>query len=118
MCHSWMDRDDDLPKELPVNPKNVEEVEAEEKRLAALKVELARRGLHKPGDRELTKEQQLAEFLHEACPYNHTDGCSWGYESWTDMGTNRRNYLAKAEKLLRLYQPDIIRGVILVLRER
>lgn len=32
--------------------------------------------------KNLTPEQQIAEYLHEkTCRWNHTDGCSWHYET-------------------------------------
>ena len=32
---------------------------------------------------KLTEAQELAELVHKkTCHWNHTDGCSWFYESW------------------------------------
>ena len=51
--------------------------------------------------------REVAYLLHESlCGYNHTDGCSWGYEekksdeeTWT--GSAHRHWLERVEALLR-----------------
>lgn len=73
------------------------------------KIEKAKADLAKLEDeleqiRSLTPEQRLAETLHAIlCTWNHTDGCSWFYESdknkWTS-GSNHREYLARATRLM------------------
>lgn len=50
-------------------------------------------------------DQRVAEVLHKIqCRWNHTDGCSWEYETWygaTPAGNSTRSrYLKKAQKLL------------------
>lgn len=52
----------------------------------------------------LTPAQQLATALHKRqCRHNHTDGCGWYYEKWTDRQgkySSKRHWVEKAEKLL------------------
>ena len=44
---------------------------------------------------------KLAELIHaKLCRWNHTDGCSWDYESWENIGSARQRYLDKAELIL------------------
>ena len=44
---------------------------------------------------------RLAEALHEKlCSGNHTDGCSWHYESWERPGYSREYYTKMAGKIL------------------
>lgn len=50
-------------------------------------------------------EHALAEALHDTlCHWNHTDGCSWGYEGSRDTADwnahAHRTYLDKARKAL------------------
>lgn len=41
--------------------------------------------------------QKLADAIHGIeCHWNHTDGCSWHYESWEKPGYAREQYLKKA----------------------
>ena len=49
----------------------------------------------------LPEEYQVAEKLHSMlCHWNHTDGCSWEYESWKEPRDTRMRYVEKAENLL------------------
>ena len=46
---------------------------------------------------------KLAELIHsKMCSWNHTDGCSWFYESWENLGYSRTAYLEKAERILKV----------------
>jgi hypothetical protein len=48
----------------------------------------------------LDPDQQLAETLHaRLCRWNHTDGCSWGYETWQELGSTKKDWLDKARRL-------------------
>jgi ribosomal protein S15P/S13E len=61
----------------------------------------------------LTKEQRVAEYLHDAfCHFNHIDACSWFYDdgSWTSY--NREEYLSKSKKLLKFYNEDQIYDIV------
>lgn len=63
----------------------------------------------------------LAEFLHEKlCHQNHTDGCSWHYEKWSDFDNSwtKKRYYAMAKKLLAI-EPNMkkIEELILAIRE-
>jgi hypothetical protein len=71
---------------------------------------------------KLPRDHQLAICLHDStCRWNHTDGCSWGYEidpnypGGTWNGPEHSRYLDKAHKLIQkfpnLTNEDII-GVI------
>lgn len=73
--------------------------------------------------KELEDEQQLfdskgpkyklAELIHaKICRWNHTDGCSWGYESWENIGIARQRYLEKAESILVVVDYNIAALVI------
>jgi len=49
------------------------------------------------------KMTEVATVLHEClCAYNHTDGCSWGYEDGGDkrwLSHTHASWLEKAQKL-------------------
>ncbi len=48
-------------------------------------------------------EQKIADALHQIlCRWNHTNGCSWHYESWDHVRSlgARSSYLEKARELL------------------
>jgi len=50
----------------------------------------------------LPQAQKIAELLHEKqCHWNHTDGCGWYYENWHNPGYARKEYLKKAEAMLK-----------------
>jgi hypothetical protein len=52
----------------------------------------------------LTEEQRLAEIIHsKMCHWNHTDGCGWFYDKWSDNRHNgyRVEYLNKAIAILK-----------------
>jgi len=51
----------------------------------------------------MSEEQRLAETIHsKMCHWNHTDGCGWFYDSWSDMHSNssKIQYLNKAKAIL------------------
>ncbi len=85
-------------------------------REAQRKVEQAQRALRealaeKTRVESLTPERALAEHLHEAmCRWNHTDGCSWLYETsrgnvnWSGYAHNE--WLGKAKEVMALL-PDV-----------
>lgn len=42
----------------------------------------------------------LATALHDQfCGFNHTDGCSWEYESWEQLGHARSRHIDKARSV-------------------
>lgn len=52
----------------------------------------------------MTFEQRVATRLHnKLCTGNHTDGCSWYYESWDQPGYAKEPYLLKARKVIEAY---------------
>ena len=76
--------------------KEIKAREEEEKRLAALDPDI-----------------RVAERLHERlCHSNHTDACSWGYESWDKPGHARIRYLKKAKALLKVTNEKTLFEVI------
>ena len=49
----------------------------------------------------LTPEQRLAEKLHASlCCENHTDGCGWHYEKWSNPSYSRTRWTNKAIQVL------------------
>lgn len=70
------------------------EIDAKTRELEAVLAEEAARAA-------LTDDKRLAVELHEfLCHWNHTDGCSWGYEKeWT--GYAHKQYLEKAQNVLK-----------------
>lgn len=75
--------------------KETEKKAAAERRLEELQKKLA----HVP-----SSDEGLADILHELiCHWNHTDGCSWFYESWDTLrpGSTRHEWLQKAIRLRR-----------------
>jgi glutamate synthase domain-containing protein 3 len=74
-----------------------------DKKINELQVELENVQNEKMRFMRLNRTQRLAELLHEKlCSWNHTDGCSWHYESWDDIGNARKRYLEKAENILKV----------------
>lgn len=68
----------------------------------------------------LSDEIKLAELIHEnTCRFNHTDGCGWFYEKWSNIkdGDNsaRGGYLKKAINLLRVVSFDKASEIIKIL---
>lgn len=70
---------------------------------AALAEALARKSAEQPD----TAEQELATALHESmCTWNHTDGCSWLYETSPSFPTPtwesyaHKQYLIKARRAM------------------
>ena len=55
-------------------------------------------------DARLGPLKALAERAHDLlCPYNHTDGCSWGYEAGSTgewQGSAHNRWLTKIDKLV------------------
>jgi hypothetical protein len=46
-------------------------------------------------------DQKVAELMHSLhCHANHTDGCSWTYESWGKPGHAHNDALKKANELI------------------
>lgn len=63
-----------------------------------------------------TQEQDLAEALHkELCFSNHTDQCDWLYGSWEDPRFSRKQYLKKANAILKIIRFTDAKKVIEVL---
>ena len=79
---------DEIAVEIERREKELEELK---KKQAAVKAEPA--------------DQQLARYLHDKlCNFNHTDGCSWEYETNNGLddwrGRVHASYLTKANRLL------------------
>lgn len=69
----------------------------------------------------LEDEYQLADFLHsKLCKHNHTDGCGYHYKKWSDtpLEYSRKEYLAKAIKLMQYCDVDSIVELVDILTER
>lgn len=48
------------------------------------------------------EEARLAELIHaNYCRYNHTDGCSWGYERGNWANSVHQQYLDRAREALK-----------------
>lgn len=62
---------------------------------------------------ESPEKRRLAEVIHnKMCRWNHIDGCSWGYESWADIGRAREKYLKKAVGILKVVDYETAINVI------
>lgn len=78
----------DLLKEEKVLEELKQQVKDQEKKIAEFK--------------SMSNDKKLAEILHEKqCHWNHTDGCGWFYESWSNIGASRQPYLDKARAILK-----------------
>jgi hypothetical protein len=71
----------------------------------------------------LTIPQQVAEELHGLlCHQNHTEGCSWGYEKWCDVGKKdygaKMSYLEMAKRALLVTDAETIYGIIKAIKEK
>jgi hypothetical protein len=68
----------------------------------------------------LADNQRLAELIHEVtCHYNHTDGCSWYYDSWKTPNvphSDRFRHLKKANAVLALVNFEDAKKIILCLK--
>lgn len=71
---------------------------------------------------EMNDDERLAEYLHsKSCHWDHTEGCSWHYETnsskvdWTGYAHSR--YLEKARRALGKYDFDTIQGVLEILED-
>lgn len=61
----------------------------------------------------LTPEQHLATYLHEKnCMHNHTDGCGWYYSNWKKPGYAKKEYLAKAKRLLKVSDLETVINIV------
>ena len=66
----------------------------------------------------MSTEHIVAEALHGAfCKHNHTDGCGWYYDDGTWSQYSRKEYLEKAEVLLRYYNKDQIFHILKIFKE-
>lgn len=87
------------------------EIDALDEELKSIRAEMAKRAA-------MPEDQRLAIELHEfLCHWNHTDGCSWGYEKeWT--GYAHAQYLEKAQDALKKTGMDFdtISAVIAAIR--
>jgi len=83
-----------------------------------LEKELQRRQTEKNRLNELGPEKRLAETLHSMlCHWNHTDGCSWYYETWEAPNNNTHmRYLDKARKALEIADEDTIIKILSIVR--
>lgn len=58
-------------------------------------------------------EYEIAELLHaKMCNWNHTDGCSWFYEKWGDLGYARNTYITRAKRVLAVIDRNTAKKVI------
>lgn len=77
-------------------------VESIQKQLDELEVQKQKLLKELEETKKLTPAQQLADILHsKQCRWNHEDGCGYYYESWSNPGNNRYEYLAKANAMLK-----------------
>lgn len=84
-----------------------------DKQIAETEKELGRLRARKQALDDLTPDKRLAELLHRTmCHYNHTDGCGWHYENWTDPRHARKQYLAMAQRLLKVVDEDTATKVV------
>jgi hypothetical protein len=61
---------------------------------------------------------ELAELLHKRlCHWNHTDGCSWEYEDWSNLHGNsaRCEFAKKAEKILKVTDLKTMKSVLKII---
>tara|TARA_R110000851_G_scaffold273073_2_gene425760 strand:+ start:766 stop:1038 length:273 start_codon:yes stop_codon:yes gene_type:complete len=73
------------------NSKKIAELEAEVDRLKNVDKE----------NSKLPEEYRLATLIHsKLCRFNHTDGCSWQYETWDNFKYGRQSWVDKAKKIL------------------
>jgi hypothetical protein len=76
-----------IQDDLVIARKRVKDLEAEEEKEALKKLNVEERVL-----------REIAGLFHSMmCPYNHTDGCGWGYEE--DTGGDRWRLSSHAEWL-------------------
>lgn len=78
-------------------------IESINKDIERAKAELGKLEQERDKFAQLTIQQQLAEALHSKfCHWNHTDGCGWYYNDWSDKVLDRTRviYLDKAIAML------------------
>lgn len=62
-----------------------------------------------------TEAQQIADLMHETrCHYNHVEHCGYFYSTWDNPNWDRRQWLEKAEKILKLIEFDVAVKVALI----
>ena len=72
---------------------------AKELREASEKIEKIKA---KQEEESLKPLRDIAEKMHDClCPYNHTDGCSWGYEGDNWNSYAHKEWLDKVKKLVK-----------------
>lgn len=65
----------------------------------------------------LSPTQIIADEIHTLmCHWNHTDGCGWEYESWSQPGWSRMQYINKALELLKVVDFEQAKRVVGALR--
>ena len=66
-----------------------------------LKIKISKLETKKKQLEGMTLSQKVAEILHDKyCYHDHTESCSWLYESWEFPGATRNRYLIKANILI------------------
>ena len=85
-----------------------------DRRISEIKEELKNLENEKKRLESLSEDKKLAEILHnKLCHSNHTDGCSWEYESWdkSTISSTRDYYLEKAKKLLQITNFETLKKI-------
>ena len=98
-------------------PETIKEIEAEVKDLFDHKRQAEER-LRLAQNREYEARREPLKAIviraHDClCPYNHTDGCSWGYENGNWSSYSHHTWLAHYDKLINGYGPDTKHAVTL-----
>jgi len=77
-------RQKDLAKELREHTEKIERIKAKQE------------------EESLIPLREIAERMHNClCPFNHTDGCSWGYEGDNWMSSAHKEWLDKVKRLVK-----------------
>ena len=88
-----------------------EEIEKLEQKLKTLKRK-------KKENDEMPYNHRLADMIHKLiCHSNHTDGCGWHYESWSNIGTTRQRFLDKANEILQITTFTDVEPIIRILNK-
>lgn len=95
--------------------KRIAEIEREVEKL-----EIERKSLLKLYE-NLTPEQRFATVLHDSlCTLNHTDACSWQYETWDNVekSHSKKRYVRMANDLMdRGYDENVVLELISIINE-
>lgn len=57
--------------------------------------------------------RELADFLHsKLCKYNHTDQCDYHYDNGDWTAYSRKEYLKKAENVIKVTDSETVKKVV------